>query len=102
MILNFHQKIPLKKSTKKSIEKGNGSFLEENIFQLIIKKMKKKNKKRKDYKIECIQGEDAYEFLISVWENTFIYDIELKKDNKWLDNIIKEDIDQKLLHFKIN
>ena len=93
---------------KKSIEKKNGSFLEHNVFKLnIIQSEKKeknktekkeKNKKEKNsYKIECIEGEDAYDILLSVKENTFVYDAKLKKGNKWLDNIVKEDIDQTII-----
>ena len=92
---------------KKSIEKGNGSFLEHNVFKLNIKKNEKKVKdkkvkdkkgeNKKDYKIEYIEGEDAYDILFSVEENSFVYDTELKKGNKWLDNIVKEDIDQTII-----
>ena len=96
-----------KRIYQKSIEKGKGSFLEHNVFKLSIKKIEKKeqeknkkdkkDKKKKDYKIECIEGEDAFDILFSVKENSFIYNTELKKGNRWLDNIIKEDIDQNII-----
>ena len=41
--------------------------------------------------------EYAYDILFSVKENTFVYDAELKKGNKWLYNIVKEDIDQTII-----
>jgi hypothetical protein len=70
---------------KKSIERGNSSFLEHNVFKLNIiqsekkekNKTEKKEKKKQvgnNYKIECIEGEDAYDILFSVKENTFVYD----------------------------
>ena len=58
---------------------------------------KKKRIKEKVYKIESIDGEDEYDIEFSVKENTFVYYTELKKGNKWLDNIVKEDIDQKII-----
>ena len=85
---------------KKSIERGNSSFLEHNVFKLNIIQSEKKEKKKQvgnNYKIECIEGEDAYDILFSVKENTFVYDAQLKRGNKWLDNIVKEDIDQKII-----
>ena len=106
--LKFSSEMAPQRIFTKSIEKGKNSFLEHNVFKLNIKKTEKKendkkekDKKEKDkkqnYKIEYIEGEDAYDILFSVKENTFIYDTELKKGNKWLDNIVKEDIDQTII-----
>ena len=47
--------------------------------------------------MEYVIGEDSYEILFSVKENTFIYETELKKGNKFIDNIVKEDIDQNII-----
>ena len=82
---------------KKKFEKGNGLYLEHNVFKLCVKKKRIKEKDKNVYKIESIEGEDEYDIEFSVKENTFVYDTELKKGNKWLDNIIKEDIDQKII-----
>ena len=51
-----------------------------------------------------MEGEDAYDILFTINEKTFIYDTELKKGNKWLNNIVKEDIEQKVipLHQKLD
>ena len=85
----------------KNIEKGKGSFIEHNIFKLDIKKKEndkdQTKKKKSDYKLEYVIGEDSYEILFSVKENTFIYETELKKGNKFIDNIVKEDIDQNII-----
>ena len=82
---------------KKKFEKGNGLYLEHNVFKLCVKKKRIEEKDKKVYKIESIEGEDEYDIEFSVKENTFVYDTELKKGNKWLDNIIKEDIEQKII-----
>ena len=88
----------------KSIEKGNGSFIEHNIFKLnIIKKEKEKEKDKKsstNYKLEYTIGEDSYEISFSVKENTFVYEPELKKGNKYIDNIVKESIDQDIISWQ--
>ena len=91
--LKFSTEIAPQRIYKKSIEKGNCSFLEYNVFKLNIKKEKEKN----NYKIEYIEGDDVYEILFSIEENTFVYDTELKKLNKCLVNCVKEDIDQKII-----
>ena len=97
---------------KNVIKKGKDSSLEENVFKLIIKesenekesekekgKGKKKEKNKKSYKIEYIQGDDAYDILFSTKDNSFVYETVLKKGNKYLDNIVKEDIDQTIIPF---
>lgn len=87
---------------KKVIQKEKDSFLEENVFKLIIKESEKENeteKSKKSYKIEYIQGDDSYDILFSTKDNSFVYEIELKKGNKYLDNIVKEDINQKIIPF---
>ena len=96
----------------KVIQKGKDSFLEENVFKLIIKESENENetendeteKGKKSYKIEYIQRDDSYDILFSTKENSFVYETELKKGNKYLDNIVKEDIDQKIipLHNKLD
>ena len=35
----------------------------------------------------------------SVKDNSFVYETELKKGNKYLDNIVKENIDQNIIPF---
>ena len=92
---------------KNVIKKGKDSSIEENVFKLIIKENEKEKeiengkekvkKKKKKYKIEYIQGDDAYDILFSTNDNSFVYDTELKKGNKYLDNIVKEDIDQTII-----
>ena len=109
----FTSEIAPRRIYQKRIEKGKGSFLEHNVFELIKKKSSKdeksqnekeekkgKSKKEKDkkkYIITYTEGEDAYDIIFSVKDNSFIFDAELKKGNKWLDNIIKDDIDQTII-----
>jgi len=94
--LKFESENPPKRIYIKNIEKGNGSFLEHNVFKLNIKK-NEKEKVSNNYKIEYIEGKDSYDILFSVNGNTFIYDTELKKGNNMNDNIVKENIDQNII-----
>ena len=100
---------------KKSIEKEKGYFLEHNVFKLnIIKKEEKEEDEDKDededengeeeHKIEYIVGNDAYDIIISFKDNSFIYDTQLQKGNKYLHNIVKDDIDQTIipLYYKLD
>ena len=95
--INFNLKYELENPPKriyiKRIEKGNGSFLEYNVFKSNIKKNEKKEKDSNNYKIEYIEGKDSYDILFYVNGNTFIYDTELKKGN----NNIVESIDQNII-----
>ena len=89
----------------KRLEKGNGSCLEEIVFKFQKKqkeKEKEKNKGKKvtpsnNYVIQYIEKDDEYVISFSVKENFFIYETELKKGNKYLDNIVKENIDQDIV-----
>lgn len=95
---------------RKSIEKGKGYFLDHNVFKLNImlkEEGEKENEEKeeeegednekKKYIIENIVGDDAYDILFSVTDNTFIFNAELQKGNKYLKKIVKEDIDQKII-----
>ena len=98
--LKFSSEITPQSIYKKNIDKGNGSFLEHNVFKFKKNETKEKAKKDKEknkYIIKSIEGDDAYDIIFSVQENTFVYYTELKKGNKWLDNIVKEDIDQNII-----
>jgi len=75
--LKFSSEMAPQRIFTKSIEKGKNSFLEHNVFKLNIKKTEKKendkkekDKKEKDkkqnYKIEYIEGEDAYDILFQL------------------------------------
>ena len=86
-----------------SIEKGKGSFLFHNVFKLDIKK-KEKNKKAVKYQLQYQIGEESYDILFDVKENSFIYEVQLLKGNKYIDNIIKRKIDQNQipLYYKLD
>ena len=100
----------------KVISKEKDSFLEENVYKLILKesekekgKEKEKNKEKnkvknkKSYNIEYIQGDVTYNIFFSTKDNSFVYETTLK-NNIYFDNIIKEDIDQNIipLHNKLD
>ena len=86
-----------------SIEKVKGSSLFYNVFKFDIKTNEKK-KKTIQYQLQYEIGEESYDILFDVKENTFIYEIKLLKGNKYIDNIVKRKIDQKKipLHYKLN
>ena len=69
------------------------SFLYQNVFKLKIKE-KEKSKRKVKYKIQYEIDEKVYDILFEVKENTFIYEIQLLKGNKFLDNIVKRKIEQ--------
>ena len=99
---------------KKSIEKKNGYYLEQNVFKLNIVRDKEKDEevdedkdkgeKEEEYKIEYIVENDAYDILFSFSGNSFVYNIKLQKGNKYLPNIVKDDIDQTIipLYYKLD
>jgi len=88
---------------EKKIEKEeNQSYISQKVFKLNVKK--KGNHKKKESKVEKIKYEIKYGieddiYIISFYakENSFIYDIELKKGDKYLGNIIPEDINQNII-----
>ena len=76
------------------------------MFKLtIVKKEESEDNDEKDedeYKIEYIVGNDSYDILFSFKENSFISNTQLQKDNKYLHDIVKDDIDQNIIHSIIN
>ena len=112
--VNFDFKFSLgnvpKSIFRKSIQKGKGYSLDHNVFKLniLLKEEEEKENEEKEeeegednekkkYIIENIVGDDAYDILFSVTDNTFIFNAELQKGNKYLKKIVKEDIDQKII-----
>ena len=84
----------------KSIQKEN-TYLEEIVFK--FKKFNnnkgKKASSNNNYVIKYIEGFDEYVISFYVKENFFVYETELKKGNKYLDNIVKKTIDQNIVPF---
>lgn len=91
--LKFLSEIEPKIIYNKSIEKGKGSFLFHNVFKLDVKK-KEKNEKVEEYLLQYEIGEESYDILFNVKENSFIYEVKLLKGNKFIDNIVKRKINQ--------
>ena len=82
----------------KEIKNGKGSSFYHNVFKLDIKK-KEKNKKAVKYQLQYEIGEESYDISFYYKENSFIYEVELKKGNKFIDNIIKRNIPQNQIPF---
>ena len=86
-----------------NIKNENGSFLSHNVFKLDIKK-KEKNKKAVKYQLQYEIGEESYDIIFDYKDGSFIYEVQLLKGNKFIDNIIKREIDQNKipLHYKLD
>ena len=86
----------------KPIKKEDKSFLEEIVFKFKRPtKEKEKGKKKKssynNYEIQYIDGDYTYIILFSLKDESFIYEAELKKRNKYLPELVPEDIDQNII-----
>ena len=85
----------------KTITKGDKSFLEEIVFKFKKpRKEKEKGKKKSssnNFEIQYIDGDYTYIILFSLNDESFIYEAELKKRNKYLPELVPEDIDQNII-----
>ena len=63
------------------------------------KKDKKKDDKEEEIEIQFEIGKDSYIITFNAEDKIFYFDVELKKGNKYLTNIAKENIDQKFLNY---
>ena len=73
------------------IKYEDGSYFYQKVFKF--------NGKEKKYNPEFEIGKDNYIISFEVKENSFVYDVELKKGNKILKNISKANIDQKIIDY---
>ena len=89
---------------KKTIEKEDKTYIEEIVFK--FKKSpknkekyegKKKSNESTKYKIQLIEGEHTYNITFSLKDDCFVYQPELKKGNKYLENPLREIIDQNIV-----
>ena len=101
--LKFLSDIEPQKIYNTNIEKENGSYLSHNVFKLDIKK-KENNKKAIEYQLQYEIGEESYDIIFDYKDSSFIYEVQLKKGNKFIDNIIKRKIEQNKipLHYKLD
>jgi len=83
----------------KSNLKGSESYLEEIVFKFIKKNKGKKATSSNNTVLKYIEGDDEYVISFSAKNSSFVYETELKKGNKYLDNIVKENIDQSIVPF---
>ncbi len=63
------------------------------------KKEKKKDDKEDEIEIQFEIGKDSYIITFNADDKIFCFDVELKKGNKYLKNIAKENIDQNFLNY---
>ena len=72
---------------EKEIKIENESYLKHKVFKLNIKNEKK-------IEIEYSIEDDIYNISFTLEENIFIYDVKLTKKDRYIDNILEENIDQ--------
>ena len=81
----------------KTINKKTDLFIYQKVFKLNING--EKNEKKKEINLEFEIGPYKYMISFQIEERIFYFDVELKKGNKYLTNIAKENIDQKFLNY---
>ena len=93
----------------KTIKKEDGNYLEEIVFEftkLPKEKEKGKGKKKKasssssnssECEIQYIDGDYTYIISFFLKDESFVYETELKKRNKFLPEIVPENIDQTII-----
>ena len=91
--IKFKSEISAEKIYNKNIVKSNGKKLECIVFKSKDKNEKKESESNK-YLLSFVIGDYIYDIIFCDKENTFIYETELLKGDKLLDNIAKESIDQ--------
>lgn len=86
----------------KKIEKDNETYIDHKIFK--VKTKKSANQKNKGDKVKKTHheiiyeiGEDEYVISFDTKENSFVYDLDLKKGNKYLKTIVPINIDQNII-----
>ena len=96
--LNFISEIVPDIIYEKTIKIAKGSFLDHKVFKFGVKN-EEENKKIENHKyiIEYLIGNDIYTITFDVEANSFIYDIDLKKGDYYINNIVKENIDQNFI-----
>ena len=94
--LNFTSEIEPEIIYEKEIEKENGSVFECKVFKFKVKK-KEANENEILYTIEYLIGNDIYTIRFNNKDNSFIYDIDLKKRDYYFDNIVPLNIDQNVI-----
>ena len=89
---------------KKRIDKEDNTYLEEIVFKFKKKRKKKEIYKDKNeptkstkYAITFFEGVHTYEIKFSLEDECFVYQPDLKTGNKFLDNILKEPINQNIV-----
>ena len=88
--LNFISEIVPRIYYEKEIKIENNSSIESKVYKLNLKC-------EIPIVIEYEIGNDIYTISFSIENNSFIYDVELKKVNKFYSDIIKEEIDQNII-----
>ena len=76
------------------IKGEDGTFFYEKVFKFTKEDHEQSSNNPINYCIEFNMGNDKYKALFEIKENSFVYDVKLKKRRKILKNITEEIIDQ--------
>ena len=91
---DFISKISPKVIYTKTIEKENGTFLQEIVFKFKKEKKAKNKNKSNEYIVKFCEKEHLYNISFFMKGNYFVYSPELSKQNKYLESLIGEKIEQ--------
>ena len=104
--LNYETKNKIKQYIvfQNRIDKEDNTHLEEIVFKFKKKVKKKESTKSTKYSITFFEGNHTYDISFSLKNECFVYQPDLLTGNKYLDNILKEPIEQNIipLYNKIN
>ena len=78
------------------IDREDKTYLEEIVFKFKKKKEKAPNKAT-EYAITFYKGDHTYDISFSLKNECFVYQPDLKTGNKYLNNILKEPIEQTII-----
>ena len=89
---------------QKRIDKEDNTYLEEIVFKFKKKAKKKESTESTKYSITFFEGNHTYDISFSLKNECFVYQPNLLTGNKYLDNILKEPIEQNIipLYDKLN
>ena len=104
--LTYESKEKIKPSIvfNETIQKEDKTYLEEIVFKCKIKPRKNESNKSTKYSIGFIEEKLIYYITFFLKNNCFVYQPELKKENKYLTKILEEPIYQNIipLYKKLN
>ena len=82
---------------KNQINKHNGEFIEENVFKFAKRKKNRESNKATKYSIQFAEKEHVYDIKFSLKDDCFVFQPEITKGNRFLRDVIPDQIDQTII-----